>query len=323
MPSAWTDNNRRGTVSARSKLACCASSRETASAVVRSHVPRESRVILGDRSWHVAARPRAEGERPLTGAAPLLGAWIDHKQRGTARTQQKACVLRLLSRDSERSGAPARATQYRMILGGHHWHVALRPYAELEVPLAGAALLPSGWTDKNRRSTVRARSKLACCTSCRETASAVARPRVPHESRLVMGGYRWHVAPRPRAEEERPLASAVPLPSARVDHNQRCTARAAAESSRAAPPPERQQTQWPPRVPRESQLILGGHRWHVAAQPPAEGERPLAGAASFPSAWTDQSRGCTARAQHQARVLRLLPRDNKRSGHRACHAKAG
>ena len=79
------------------------------SAVVRSHVPRESRLVLGGRSWHVAPRPCAEGERPLAGAVPLSSAWSDHSQRGT----------------------------------------------------------------------VRARNELECCAFSRETASAVARPRVP------------------------------------------------------------------------------------------------------------------------------------------------
>ena len=127
---------------ARSKLACSASSRETAGAVARSLVPRESRLILGDRSWHVTPRPRAEGERPLAGAVPFCGARNDHNQRGTAH----------------------------------------------------------------------ARSKLACCASSRETASSVSRLRAPRESRLVIGGRSWRVAPRPRAEGERPLASAVALP---------------------------------------------------------------------------------------------------------------
>ena len=72
----------------------------------------------------------------------------------------------------------------------------------------------------------RARNKLACCASSRETASAVPRSRVPHKRRLILDGRSWDVAPRPRAEGERPLVSAVPLPSAWADHNQRSTARA-------------------------------------------------------------------------------------------------
>ena len=55
---------------ALNKLANCASSRQTASAVPRSRVPRKSRLILEGRSWHVTPRPRTEGERPLEGAIP-------------------------------------------------------------------------------------------------------------------------------------------------------------------------------------------------------------------------------------------------------------
>ena len=72
---------------ARNKLACCASSRETASAVPYSRVPHKSRLILEGRSWYVTPRPRAEGERPLEGATSLPSSLTDHNQRGTARAR--------------------------------------------------------------------------------------------------------------------------------------------------------------------------------------------------------------------------------------------
>ena len=74
---------------ARNKLALCASTRETASAVARSSVPRKSRLLLGGRTWYVAPRSHAEGERPLGGAMPLPSAPTDHNQRGTARARSK------------------------------------------------------------------------------------------------------------------------------------------------------------------------------------------------------------------------------------------
>ena len=55
----------------------------------------------------------------------------------------------------------------------------------------------------------RTRNKLALCASTRETANAVACSRVPQKSRLMLGGRSWYVAPRPRAEKERPLAGAM------------------------------------------------------------------------------------------------------------------
>ena len=48
--------------------------------------------------------------------------------------------------------------------------------------------------------TRRARNKLECCASSRETANAVARSRAPRKSRVILGGRSWYVAPRPHAE---------------------------------------------------------------------------------------------------------------------------
>ena len=167
-----TDNNQRVTMNAgSSKLACRASSREIASAVARSSVPRESRLILGGHYWHVAPRPRAEGERPLASAVPCSAHEADHSQRSTARTRS---------------------------------------------------------------------SKLACCASPRKIASAVARSRVPRESRLILGGHRWQVVQQPRADGQRSLAGAASLPSAHGSTTTRVSRCTQAASSRAAPPPERQ-----------------------------------------------------------------------------------
>ena len=78
---------------------------------MRLRVPRESRLILGSHQWHDSPQPRVEGERPLACAVPFGSAQADHNQRGTARAQQQAQMLRLVLRDSERSGALARATR--------------------------------------------------------------------------------------------------------------------------------------------------------------------------------------------------------------------
>jgi len=108
---ASSDHNQRGTARARSKLARCASSRETASAVARLRMPRESRLILEGRSLHVAPRPRAERERLPAGSVAVYCAWTDHNQRSTARAQQQARMLHFLLRDSECYGALAHATR--------------------------------------------------------------------------------------------------------------------------------------------------------------------------------------------------------------------
>ena len=61
-------------------------------------------------------------------------------------------------------------------------HHGLAP-RERDLP-PDAVLFHSACTDHSQRSTARARGKLACFATSRETASAVARSRVPRESRL-------------------------------------------------------------------------------------------------------------------------------------------
>ena len=72
-----------------SKLECCASSSETASA--GAPAPRDTRRWLGfgGHNLHVTPQARAEGERPLAGAMPSDRSWADHNQRGTARARNK------------------------------------------------------------------------------------------------------------------------------------------------------------------------------------------------------------------------------------------
>ena len=81
---------------------------------------RETRRWLGvgRRSWHVAPRSCAKGERPLVGTAPFHKAQADHNQRGTARARSKfECC------------APPRDSQRRRWLGvgRQSWYVASRP----------------------------------------------------------------------------------------------------------------------------------------------------------------------------------------------------
>ena len=176
-----------------------------------------------------------------------------------------------------------RKDQLTLPLEGSSWHVTLHPHADAEGPLAGAVALFKARTDLDQRDTARVRSNLACCTSSRETASTVARSRVPRESRLVLGGNRWHVAPRPRAERERPLADAAILPAARTDNHSRGTARARSKLVCCASSRETASAVARTRVPREGQLILslGGSSWHVALCPHAEAEGALAGAVAL------------------------------------------
>ena len=78
------------------------------------------------------------------------------------------------------------------------------------------------WVDHSQRSVARTRNKLECCASSPEAVSAGAS--APRRW-LGFGGRNWHVAPKARAEGKRPLASPTSLYRARIDHDQRYTAR--------------------------------------------------------------------------------------------------
>ena len=99
-------------------------------------------------------------------------------------------------------------------VGGRSWHVAPRARAEGERPLAGAVLFVSARADHNQRGTARARSKLECCASSQETASAGACAARGTRRWLGVGGRSWHVAPRRKvgrglAKYRRGVAEAV------------------------------------------------------------------------------------------------------------------
>ena len=80
------------------------------------------------------------------------------------------------------------------------------------------------------------RAKLECCASSPETASAGAS--APRDKRrwLGVGGCSWHVAPRARAEGERPLASAMSF-NGHEPTTTSATRREYAASTSAMPPP--------------------------------------------------------------------------------------
>ena len=103
-------DNQRGTAHARGKLACFATSRETASAVAPVRLPRECRLRVGGHSSHVAPRLciKERGLSPVQ--CHFYGAWAQYAERGTLRARQ-ARVCRHLPRDSQRSGARSCATR--------------------------------------------------------------------------------------------------------------------------------------------------------------------------------------------------------------------
>ena len=97
---------------------------------------------------------------------------------------------------SPRETANAVSHEYRLRVGGRSSHVAPRSCTERERPAASALPFRCPCVNHNQRSKARARSKLECIATSRETASAVPRARVPCECRLRVGGHSSHIAPR-------------------------------------------------------------------------------------------------------------------------------
>ena len=244
-------------------------SRRSSSA--RARVPRESRLCIGGRSWHVAPRSCTEGERAPAGAVPAHSAWADHN---SAARRVRASSSRAVP-SPERQPAQWRSRLCHIKAG---WHVAPRCCTERERAPAGAVSFHRAWASNGQRGTTHARSQLVCSAIFPKLASAVALARVPSESRLCVRGRSWHVAPRSCTEGERAPAGAVPAHSAWADHNS-AARRVRASSSRAVPSPERQPAQW------RSRLCHIKAGWHVAPRCCIERERAPAGAVSFHRAW--------------------------------------
>ena len=211
-------------------LGCHVSSPETASHAVRPCVSHDSRLCVcaleaaGGTSHHCLA-PKERG------LSPAQCTVIGHGRTATSAARRargrRARVLRHCP-ESGSTGAPApRATRSaglaleaaggtshcgRLCVGGLTWHVAPRFCTEGERPLIGAVPLHRARTNHTLRGPLRACGNRDCTASSPETGSAVARPRVPSDSRLLcVGGRKWYVTPRSCTKGKSPLADAVPL----------------------------------------------------------------------------------------------------------------
>ena len=166
-------------------------------------------------------------------------------------------MLRLVTRDSERSGAIACAPrESRLCLGGRSWHVTARSWADEERLLAGAVALRRVHADYYQRSMARARRKRACCASSRETSSAVARSRERH----AKAGCVFQIAAGTSQHGLAPTVSGLsPVQLPFLMHGPTTTSaawRARVASKRAAPRSEKQRVQWRDRVLATRQLAV-------------------------------------------------------------------
>ena len=194
----------------------------------------------------VTARTSHHGLAPKErGLPPVPCPSMSRRSTTTSATRRARSQLTCFATSGEIATAVGLArvpSKRRLPVGGHSSLVPPRSCTDGERPRAGAVLFDSTYADCSQRGTARARCKLACFATSRETASAVALVRVPRECRLRVGGHSSHVAPWPRTVRMRPPAGAVLFHSARpiTTSAARC---ARVVSSRVLPPPERQLAQ--------------------------------------------------------------------------------
>ena len=241
-------------------------------------------------------------------------------RRGARARQPRA--LRLLNRDSQRSGAQARY----MRKPAHEVDAAVGTWEHGLPPKRGGLSLvqcPSmghGATTAGAARRARAASARAAPPPQREAAQW--RTSALHAQAGSRSGRRsWHVGARPCTEEGRPLARAVPFHRAWSDHSRRGAARARGKRACCASSPKRgsavahkratrasRLTKWTPQLARGSTAL---HRRRAASRScsalPWGMERP-------------QPARRSARAR-QAHVLRLLPRERQRSGAQARYTR--
>ena len=185
-------------------------------------------------------------------------------------------MLRFLSR-----GSTLHDTRRWLGAGGRKWHVAPMPHAEEEMRLAGTPPFYEVTSEHNQRATARARSKLACCASSRETESAGAPALSGTRRWLGAGGRSRYVSLPPHAEREMPLAGTAAFYEVIYEHNHSATARARSKLACCAFFPETESTG--ARVLSDTRCWRGVEdlSWHIAQRARAEGARPLADVASF------------------------------------------
>ena len=156
----------------------------------------------------------------------------------TWRARPPSSVVRLLPRDSEHSAhtlRKSRGTGLALDAAAGTLHRGARADRERLSPVQYPYLAPEPTTTS---ATWRVHAPTSCGAPPPQRQRAQ-RACATQDTRhwLGVGGRSWHVAPRARAERERPLAGAMSLFIACTDHNHRGTARARTKSSSAAPPP--------------------------------------------------------------------------------------
>ena len=197
--------------------------------------------------WAFGRAARAE---PARGVAPSLqdrGArckvWPRQPTARRRREPSRLCSTLSYNLRARRSRVPR---EHRLILGGRSWYVAPRPPAEGEGPIVGAVSFPSEWANHNQRGTTREHQARVLHLLPRNSKRSGALTRATHNPadsarpKLVC---RTTAARRRREASCR--CSVLAYCMGRPQPARHC---ARATSSRAAPPPEKQQAQCRARV---------------------------------------------------------------------------
>ena len=238
MPPAW-----RGARAQQARvlgLFLTESKRSGAQAHCTRRLPHEARARAG--TWEHGLVPKRGGFSLVQCLSEAYGASAASAARRVRAS--KAHMLRLLPRESERSGAQAPHAQATSTSEGQGWHVGARPCTEGGRLLARAVPFRNACSESDQRGAARARIKRACCASSQQRVSAVARytrytRKPPHQVRARAGTWEHGLAPKKGG------FSLVQCHS--IAHGANATSvarRARATSARAGPLPNREQAQW-------------------------------------------------------------------------------
>ena len=225
----------------------------------------------------------------------------------------EACVLRLVSRDSEHSDALACSLRGCLLC------VTARSCVDEEKPLAGAVPLCHAWRDYGQRGKARTCRQRPYSASSRETASAVARLRARHPKACCVLEAGAGTSQHGLAPMERGLLMVRYRCIVRDPITTSAARRARVASVRAALRLERQLAQWRARASATRKPAL---RWRPQVARRSTVLRQSKEASRRRSALVMRVKRLQP-SRHGARVsqacvLRLISRDSERSGALAC-----
>ena len=294
---------RSPTTTSAARRACsnhawCASAPD----IVSARAPALARHAAAGSALEAVARMSHHGRAPkerslLLVRCPLVGVSGSQPARRSTRAQQ-ARMLSLFSRDSKRWPTCDCLTRGRRSgVGGRRWHIAPRPCAEGERPLAGATPFVGLEHPQPARRSARAQQARMLSLLPRGSERRPACDRLTRGRRSGFGGRCWYVAPQPCTKGERPLAGAVPFVWLGTPTTSAARSRAQKPGVVRLRPRDSERTRASACLTRGRRFGTRSRSGHVASQPRAKGEMPLASAVpSCRRGWIATSAARRARA---------------------------